>query len=131
MVRGGKILVVENYDSARESLAELLRGEGYEVHEAPEIDSAMSLMSQLHFDLILMALNFPEPAGRTLLERVRKMPLPPAVFVMAEPYLKDKAMEAIRLGARSYVTKPVVLSEVFGKMEALMTLPTKVRCGKT
>jgi CheY-like chemotaxis protein len=36
----GTILVVEDQDSARESLAELLRGEGYEVHEAADGNTA-------------------------------------------------------------------------------------------
>jgi DNA-binding response OmpR family regulator len=131
LISGGRVLVIEGYDSARESLGELLRGEGYEVYEASEIDSALSLLSQLCFDAILMAFNLPGPARRTLLEHVRKMTFPTAVFVMAEPYWQDEVREAIRLGARDCVTKPIVFSEVLDKMGALMIKPTKDRWRKT
>ena len=47
MTSDGTILVIEDQQSARESLAELLRAEGYEVHEAADGNSGMALVDQL------------------------------------------------------------------------------------
>ena len=59
----GTILVVEDQDSARESLAELLRSEGYEVHEAADGNTAKDFINQLDLDIILTALMMPGADG--------------------------------------------------------------------
>ncbi|HEU4342838.1 MAG TPA: response regulator [Candidatus Binatia bacterium] len=115
------ILVVEYYDSARESLAELLRDEGYEVYEAPDDNTATVLLDQRDFDLIL--LNLAEPDALGLLERVQKLSATTAVLVMSEPDSKDKAVEAVRLGAQGYIMKPVVFSDLVARVRALRPFP--------
>jgi len=59
----GAVLVVEDQDSARESLAELLRGEGYEVHEAADGNKAISLVDKNDLDVVLTDLMMPESDG--------------------------------------------------------------------
>ena len=48
----GMILVAKDQDSERESLAELLRGEAYEVHEAVDVNCAKTLIRELDLDVI-------------------------------------------------------------------------------
>ena len=57
MISNGTILVVEDQQSARESLAELLRGEGYEVHEAADGNAGIALVDQLDLDMVVFEVD--------------------------------------------------------------------------
>ena len=59
----GNILVVEDQDAARESLAELWRGEGYEVYEGPDGTVAKDLINKHDLDVILTDLMMPGADG--------------------------------------------------------------------
>ncbi|MBI2179598.1 MAG: sigma-54-dependent Fis family transcriptional regulator [Deltaproteobacteria bacterium] len=67
----GTVLVVEDQESARESLAELLRGEGYEVHEAADGKAAIALVDQLDLDVVLTDLSMPGADGIAVLRHIR------------------------------------------------------------
>jgi two-component system response regulator RegX3 len=117
VVSKGTILVVEYYDTARESLAELLRGEGYDVYQAPDVNTATSLVDQLDLGLVLLTLADPGAFG--FVERVQKTSARTAVIVMSDHDSERKAMEAIRLGACDYVLKPIVFGDLLAKVHAL------------
>jgi CheY-like chemotaxis protein len=71
MSSNGTILVVEDQESARESLVELLRGEGYDVHEAADGQDGISKINQLDLDVVLTDLMMPGADGLTVLKHVR------------------------------------------------------------
>src|SRR5581483_1708057 len=76
----GTILVVEDQESARESLVELLTGEGYEVHSAPDGKAGMALVDQLDLDLVLTDLAMPGADGIAVLRHIRDVSPQPLVF---------------------------------------------------
>jgi two-component system response regulator PilR (NtrC family) len=114
------ILVVEDQDSARESLAELLRGVGYQVHEAPDGDTAISLIDQLDLDLVLSDLTMPGRDGMAVLRHVREISPQTLVILMTAHATVETAVEAIRLGAQDYILKPLVFDDVLRKIQRLM-----------
>lgn len=116
----GMILVVEDQDSARESLAELLRGEGYEVHEAPDGNRAISLVDQLDLDIVLTDLTMPGSDGMAVLRHVRNVSPQTLVILMTAHATVDTAVEAIRLGAQDYLLKPLIFEDVLRKVKHLM-----------
>jgi len=70
----GTILVVEDQESARESLVELLRGEGYDVHEAADGEEGIKKISQLDVDVVLTDLMMPGADGlANLRQRMREI----------------------------------------------------------
>ena len=69
----GNILVVEDQDAARESLAELLRGEGYEVYEAADGTVAKDLINKHDLDVILTDLMMPGADGIEVLKHSRNV----------------------------------------------------------
>ena len=73
MSSNGTILVVEDQESARESLVELLRGEGYDVHEAADGQEGISKINQLDVDVVLTDLMMPGADGLTVLKHVREV----------------------------------------------------------
>ena len=121
MNSSGSILVAEDQESARESLVELLRSEGYEVYEAANGKAAMSLIDQLDLDLVLTDLMMPEADGLAVLNHVRDMSPQTLVILMTAHATVDTAIEAIRSGAQDYLIKPLLFAEVLRKIQHLMT----------
>jgi two-component system response regulator PilR (NtrC family) len=117
----GSILVAEDQDSARESLVELLRSEGYEVYEAPDGKAAISLIDQLDLDLVLTDLMMPGADGLAVLKHVRDVSPQTLVILMTAHATVDTAIEAIRSGAQDYLIKPLHFAEVLRKIQHLMT----------
>jgi two-component system response regulator PilR (NtrC family) len=117
----GSILIVEDQQTARESLAELLRGEGYEVHEAADGTAGIALVDQLDLDLVLTDLMMPGADGMDVLRHTREISPQTLVILMTAHASVETAVEAIRLGAQDYLLKPLIFEEVLRKIEHLMT----------
>ena len=66
----GNILVVEDQESARDSLVDLLRGEGYDVHEAADGNQGIAKINQLDLDVVLTDLMMPGADGLAVLKHV-------------------------------------------------------------
>ena len=116
----GTVLVVEDQESARESLAELLRGEGYEVREAADGNAAISLIDQLDLDLVLTDLTMPGSDGIGVLRHIRDVSPQTLVILMTAHASVETAVEAIRLGAQDYLLKPLIFEDVLHKAQHLM-----------
>ena len=116
----GMILVVEDQDSARESLAELLKGEGFEVHEASDGRAGMAMVDQYDLDLVLTDLSMPGADGIAVLRHIRDVSPQTLVIVMTAHATVDTAIEAMRLGAQDYMLKPLIFEDVLRKVQHLM-----------
>jgi len=116
----GTILVVEDQDSARESLVELLKAEGYEVHAAADGKAGMGLVDQLDIDLVLTDLAMPGADGMDVLRHLREVSPQSLVILMTAHATVDTAVEAIRLGAQDYLLKPLIFEDVLHKVQHLM-----------
>jgi len=117
----GTVLVVEDQESARESLVELLRGEGYEVHEAADGIAANSLVDRIDLDVVLTDLSMPGADGIAVLRHIREFSPQTLVIIMTAHASVETAVEAIRLGAQDYLLKPLMFEEVLRKIQLLMT----------
>src|SRR6266404_2432822 len=118
----GTILVVEDQDSARESLAELLRGEGYEVREAADGNVAKDLINKLDVDVILTDLMMmPGSDGIEVLKHAREVSPQTLIMLMTAHASVDTAVEALRLGAQDYLLKPLIFEDVMRKVERLIS----------
>lgn len=110
------ILVCEDDDISRRCLCELLRDEGYEVREAPDGTVAIQLVDETDIDLVLTDLKMPGHDGLAVLKHVRKVSPKTPVILMTVKALADGAAEAMRLGAREYMLKPLMIDDVLGKI---------------
>jgi DNA-binding NtrC family response regulator len=116
----GCILVAEDQESARESLVELLLGEGYEVHDAADGTTAISLIDKLDLDVVLTDLMMPGADGIAVMKHVRDVSPQTLVMIMSAHATVETAIEAIRLGAQDYLLKPLLFAEVLRKIQHLM-----------
>jgi DNA-binding NtrC family response regulator len=99
------VLVVDDEAGVRESLRMLLHGE-CEVATAESADAALAHLGASPPDLILLDLVMPGRSGLELLEELRQLDEPPPVIVLTATKTLTTAIEAMKLGAADYVTKP-------------------------
>ena len=108
----GRVLVVDDEANAREALAELLDDAGYSVSTAADGRTALLQLEQVDPDVVLTDLKMPGMDGLSLIERGRPT-APHSTFIVMTAFATiDTAVQAIKLGAESYLTKPLELEAV-------------------
>ncbi len=101
------LLLVEDEEILRTSLAELLEEEGYEVLQAPDGQVAHDLVLNRSVDLVLSDVRMPNMDGLTLLAHLRQIcPQTPVIMLTAYGTV-ESAVTAMRQGAHDYLLKPV------------------------
>jgi DNA-binding NtrC family response regulator len=108
----GSVLIVDDEANARSALAELLDDAGYSVSTAADGRTALLQMEQIDPDVVLTDLKMPGMDGLSLIERGRPMSPHTTFIVMTAFATIDTAVKAIKLGAESYLTKPLELDTV-------------------
>jgi DNA-binding NtrC family response regulator len=108
------ILIVDDEANLRKTLAEILRSRGYATLEADDGSSAIELLNSTVPDLIFSDWKMPKVGGEELLQflhgRSHLASVP--VIVMTAYGSSHSAIEAIRLGAYDFITKPFDLDEI-------------------
>ncbi len=106
------LLVVDDDRIILDSLAEFLRLEGYEVDTAASFAEAMQVIDRRIIELIISDVNMPGGNGFELLHVVRKKAPETAVIMMTGYGTIESAVEAIKMGAYDYLTKPIIDDEL-------------------
>ncbi len=114
------ILVAEDEEVSRQCLCQLLRDEGYKVHEASDGSTAIKLVNDVDIDLVLTDLKMPGYDGLTVLKHVREVAPETPVILMTAYASAEGAAQAIRLGAQDYMIKPLILDAVLCKIRHLL-----------
>ncbi|HXY51958.1 MAG TPA: sigma-54 dependent transcriptional regulator [Terriglobales bacterium] len=102
-----KVLIVEDEENERSGLAELLSAWGYRVETAA--DGMEGLEKAVHWSpsIIVSDLKMPRMGGMELLERLAEQQQGMAVVVVTAQGTIDSAVQAMRMGAYDYITKPI------------------------
>lgn len=114
-----KILVIEDEEAIRETLVILLEMNGYEVANAPDGETGVTLAAQAP-DLILCDIGLPGIDGYEVLKRVRENPASrdvPFVFLTAHAD-RGAQRRGMELGADDYVTKPFTEHDIVQAIQA-------------
>jgi len=114
-----KILLVEDDDATRESIATFLRGHGHDVREAPTATEALKAWESSRPDLIVLDLGLPDLDGSAVIRRVRTDAATPILILSARDRESDK-VAALDHGADDYVTKPFGMPELRARVDALV-----------
>ncbi len=106
-----RILVVDDDESLRDSLALVLGAEGYEVSRASSGDAALERLEAVAADVVLCDLRMPGRDGLELLPELARC-CPEATLILMSAYgTEELALEAMRRGAYDYLAKPFPPSE--------------------
>jgi two-component system KDP operon response regulator KdpE len=119
MSDGAVILIVEDDELARASIAANLRARGHEVDEAGDVREALRLWDARRPDLILLDLGLPDLDGQAVILRVRHEANTPIIVVSARGREEDR-VAALDAGADDYLTKPFGLTELHARMRAVL-----------
>src|SRR6185369_9038846 len=101
-----KILVVDDQDMMRDSLAAILAREGHEIIAANDGQAAISRLAGSKIDLVITDLKMPRMTGIELLAEVKKLKPDVPVVLMTAFASVQTAVEAMKLGAYDYIQKP-------------------------
>ncbi|MDE2059127.1 MAG: sigma-54-dependent Fis family transcriptional regulator [candidate division NC10 bacterium] len=106
------ILVVDDEQGMRELLTVLLEHQGYRVITASDGEQALDLVAHQSPDLVISDVRMPRMDGIGLLTGIRKAdPHLPVIMVTAYASM-DSTIQAMRLGADDYITKPFRIDEI-------------------
>ena len=115
-----RVLVVDDEENIRQILKEYLNEFGYEVVCAVNGQEALQIYKNGCFDVILSDLVMRPVDGLELLSEVKKVD-PDAIFIMITGYPSiESALEAVKKGAKDYITKPFNIDEIRLKMERVL-----------
>lgn len=108
-----KILVVEDDEMMVRAIEHKLKSEGYLVDVAPDGNKASEMISQTNYDLIMTDILMPFVGGFELINKIRnELQLKTPIIVLSSLSNEDSIIEAFKLGADDYVTKPFSPKEV-------------------
>jgi len=100
------ILIVDDEERMRHLLSIMLTRKGHRVEQAGDGVEALEMIESTPFDMLITDIKMPRLDGIGLLKKVMEMDIPcPVVFITAFATV-ESAVEAMRLGATDYITKP-------------------------
>jgi two-component system, NtrC family, response regulator HydG len=114
------VLVVDDDLSHRTMLKTLLSGWGYEVREADDGETAVNMVLEGPFDLVLMDIRMIRVSGIEALHRIKEHNPAIPVIIMTAYSSVETAVEALKKGAYDYLTKPLDFDELRLSMERAM-----------
>jgi two-component system, NtrC family, response regulator AtoC len=107
-----KILVVDDEPTIRWTLAEALRGWGYEPVEAGTVASAAAVFDAESPTAVLLDVNLPDGSGLDVLTEIKRRQPQAVVIMITADVLVENTLAALRGGAYDFIGKPVNLSEL-------------------
>jgi DNA-binding NtrC family response regulator len=129
-----RVLLVEDDQTQRELLTELLEEEGFKVVSASSAERALDLFRRESFDVVITDVRLGGMGGLELLKKLKELEPSVEVIVITAFSSVDDAVKAIKMGAFHYITKPFepeVLINLLRKACKLRALskPSKECCG--
>src|SRR3984957_5202344 len=114
------LLLIEDEASLREAIAEQLAHHGYEVDQADSGEAAIARLADFAYDIIITDLRLPGIDGSAVVEAaVGRYPDLIAIVVTGYGTLKD-AVDAIKRGARDFVSKPFQIDELLHVLDSAL-----------
>jgi two-component system, sensor histidine kinase and response regulator len=120
MINMVSLLVIEDEDTIRENVKDILSGEGYEVLATNTGDDGIAIANERHPDLVLCDIAMPGMNGYEVLHRLRANKatnMIPFIFLTALSD-RDNYRKAMELGGDDYLTKPFTATELLTSVKS-------------
>jgi sigma-B regulation protein RsbU (phosphoserine phosphatase) len=124
----GSLLVVDDDDTNRAMLRRYLEPRGLSITDARDGAEALTRLAEGSFDLVLLDILMPGPSGLEVLRDLRRRHSMTALPVIMATVRDDTAdvVEALRLGANDYLTKPFNFPVVLARVQTQLALKRSV-----
>jgi DNA-binding NtrC family response regulator len=114
------VLIVDDENSTRDLCRDVVAESGLRTRIASTTEQALDILDQFPVDIVITDLKVPELGGLALLKRVRETYPQTAVMVLTQYGTIESAVEATRMGAADYVTKPFHIPELRTKLDRVI-----------
>lgn len=108
-----RLLIIDDEENMRHMLTILLKKTGYIADTAADGQRALDMIGQTHYDFILCDLKMPNLDGMAFLKQGREKLESTTVIMMSAYGNIDTAIEAMKMGAYDYISKPFKTDEVY------------------
>ena len=115
-----RILVIEDEKRIADFVQGGLIGAGYEADAAGDGETALSLLHDQSYDLVILDLMLPDMDGLTVLERMRGRKINPPVLILSARATVDDRVRGLEVGADDYLPKPFAFVELLARVNALL-----------
>ncbi len=102
----GKILIVEDMEEVRLSLAKISKTEGHVAFSAPSGEEALDIMKNQLVDLIFLDIGLPDTDGISLISKIREISSDVDIIMLTGKDDAESAMRSLKAGAIDYMLKP-------------------------
>ena len=116
-MKGSRILLVDDEIVFTTNMSRLLVNRGYQVTAVNSGDAAVQALEKDDFDVVVLDLKTPGLDGIATLKEIRKLDLFTQTLILTGHGSIDSALEAVRLGAYDYLTKPCEIDDLVNKIE--------------
>jgi DNA-binding NtrC family response regulator len=116
------VLIVDDEDATRSLCHDVVTDSGLRTRTASTTEQALEILDQMPVDILITDLRVPQIGGLELLKRVRSSYPQTAVLVLTQYGTIESAVEATRLGAADYITKPFHIPELRSKLDRMIRL---------
>ncbi|MCA8990524.1 MAG: sigma-54-dependent Fis family transcriptional regulator [Planctomycetaceae bacterium] len=112
-----RVLIVEDEEIIRNTLAEFLIEEGFDVARAGSVDEALSLCREQDYQVAICDIQLPDGDGIQLMKRLHKLNPSLFVLIITAYATVESAVDAFKAGAFEYLTKPVIFDDLSHKLQ--------------
>jgi len=116
----GTVLIVDDENTTRDLCRDVITESGLRTRTASTTEQALEILEECPIDIVITDLKVPELGGIELLRRIRETYPLTAVMVLTQYGTIESAVEATRMGASDYVTKPFHIPELRTKLDRLI-----------
>ena len=116
-MENARILLVDDETDFTDTMSQLLETRGYRVTAVNGGESAIKALGQGRYDVMVLDLKMPGMDGMATLKEAKKLELFTETLILTGHATVDTALEAIKLGAYDYLTKPCDIDELVQKIQ--------------
>jgi DNA-binding NtrC family response regulator len=114
------VLIVDDEVATRDLCRDVVAAAGLRTRTASTTEQALDILDQFDVDIVITDLRVPQIGGLGLLKCIRETYPQTAVIVLTQYGTIENAVEATRMGAADYVTKPFHVPELRGKLDRVV-----------
>jgi DNA-binding NtrC family response regulator len=116
-MKGAKILLVDDEVVFTQNVSRLLTSRGYRVAAVNSGEDAIAMLEKEDFDVVVLDLKMPGLDGIATLREIKKLPRFTETLILTGHGSIDTALEAVKIGAYDYLSKPCEIEELLAKIE--------------
>ena len=115
-----RFLVVEDEKRIADFLSRGLESAGYAVDVAYDGNTAIEMVHQTEYDLVILDMMLPDMDGLQVLEKIRNRKTSPPVLILSARGGVDDRVKGLELGADDYLVKPFAFVELLARVRVLL-----------